>query len=129
MSTQITVRDDSISKSSKRYAEEKVDKLNKFFDGIQSIEVILDTEGPQHRAEIVIAIVKGERLVSSIVHDQMNAAIDLVLDKAERVLVKHKEKVKEHRAVSVGELPPQREPNPEEELESYDDIIDKTEFN
>lgn len=126
MTVQLTVRDDSITNGMKRYAEEKADRLHKFFDGLTAIEVILGVDGPNKTAEMILSVVKHDTIAVKSEHEQMNAAIDSVLDKAERSLVKHKEKIRDHR---VGEMPPPvSDSEPEEKLESYQDIIENTEF-
>ncbi|MCA8962020.1 MAG: ribosome-associated translation inhibitor RaiA [Planctomycetes bacterium] len=127
MGVQVTVRDDSIPAGMKRYAEEKADRLTKFFDGVQSIEVVLDTEGQNKWAEIVMSVSKGDRIAVHAEHEQMNAAIDLVLDRAERSLKKHKEKLRDYSRPEPA-APSSGNPESDEELESYQEIVDKTEF-
>lgn len=126
MSVQLTVRDASITNGMKRYAEEKADRLYKYFDGITTIEVILAVDGPHQTAEMVLSVAKGETIAAKAEHEQMNAAIDAALDRAERILVKHKEKLREHRGGAMP--PPLSETEPEEKLETYQDIIENTEF-
>ncbi len=126
MVVQVTVRNDSITDGMKRYAREKADRLTKFFDGVQGIEVILATEGQNKWAEIVMSVAKGEKIAVHCEHEQMNAAIDLVLDRAERSLTKHKEKLRNHHRGEGVSVP--TEADPEDNLESYQEVVDKTEF-
>ena len=126
MSVQITVRNDSITEGMKRYAREKADRLTKFFDGVLGIEIILATEGQNQWAEIVMSVAKGERIAVHAEHELMNAAIDLVLDRAERSLTKHKEKLRDHHRGEDAPVPV--DVDPDESLETYQDIVDKTEF-
>jgi len=127
VSVRLTVRDESITKGMKRYAEEKAERLKKFFDGVTGIEVILDTEGMNKRAEIVLSVAGGEGIAVHAEHEQMNAAIDLAMDRAERSIVKHKEKVRDHRG-NGGEAVAPTNKDPDSDLESYQDIVEKTEF-
>ncbi|MEM7262636.1 MAG: HPF/RaiA family ribosome-associated protein, partial [Planctomycetota bacterium] len=79
MGVQITVRDSGITNGMKSYAQDKADRLTKFFDGVQGIEVILDTDGPKKKAEIIMSVSGGDAIAVHGDHDQMNAAIDLAL--------------------------------------------------
>jgi putative sigma-54 modulation protein len=80
------------------YANEKASRLERFFDRIHRLQIILESEGDdRHKAELVISVPNGSTLVSQAQDSSMYAAIDLVLDKAERQLRKHKEKIRNHR--------------------------------
>lgn len=78
------------------YTEEKFNKLERHFDKITSIHVILDIEKLSQIAEASIMIVKGELHARSESED-MYASIDSLVDKLDRQLIKHKEKTREHR--------------------------------
>jgi len=124
---QITARHDSVSDGMKRYAEEKGQKLSRFFDGLGKIEIVLDADGPNQRAEAVITIAHGETIAVSAVAEKMNAAIDGMIDRAQRKIRRHKSKIRDHRA-GVPEPEPPAEPDEESSLESYQDVVDKTDF-
>ncbi|MEE8142952.1 MAG: ribosome-associated translation inhibitor RaiA [Planctomycetota bacterium] len=126
MSVLVTVRDKDVPNDLKEYTREKGERLHRFFNGITKLEIILMNEGLKKRAEAVLHIAKGDPIVVHADHEQMAAAVDLMLDRAQQSLVKHKEKLRNHRGAG-GEVPPQAG-EPEEQLESYDEIIEKTEF-
>jgi len=69
----------------------KLGKLERHFDQISSINVILNVEKQRQMAEATIHIA-GADLVANATHDDMYAAIDLLTDKLDRQLIKHKEK-------------------------------------
>jgi len=69
----------------------KLAKLERHFDQISSINVILNVEKQRQMAEATIHIA-GADLVANASHDDMYAAIDLLTDKLDRQLIKHKEK-------------------------------------
>ena len=127
MSVHVTARNESVTKGMRKYAEEKAERLRRFFDGVHSIEVILDVDGNTKKAEIVATVAKGETIAAHATHEQMNAAIDLVLDRAERSIIKYKEKLRAHRGPSAGEGHPTAAAGGEP-LEDYQDIIEKREF-
>ncbi len=94
----ITAKHVKVSDKMKDYAREKLGKLERYFNRINSIQVVLDRDGLDNVCEIVIRTDTHNHL-SSIVHNQddMHAAVDLCIDKAQRQVAKVKEKLKGHK--------------------------------
>ena len=86
MQITITGRNLEITEALRRYAEEKVARLQKFVDQITSVHVVLMIEKYRRIAEITLRIrdliIRGEE--SS---DDLYCAIDLVADKIERQIL------------------------------------------
>lgn len=80
----------------KAFAQEKFDKLERHFDKITAINVIFDVEKLRQIAEATILVSKAE-LHASSESDDMYSAIDMLIDKLDKQLIKHKEKMKDHR--------------------------------
>jgi len=78
------------------FTQEKFDKLARHFDNITAINVVFDVEKLRQIAEATILVAKGELHASSESED-MYAAIDILVDKLDRQLIKHKEKLRHHR--------------------------------
>lgn len=78
------------------YTEEKFNRLERHFDKITSVNVIFDVEKLRQIAEANLLVSKGELHARSESED-MYAAIDTLVDKLDRQLIKHKEKIREHR--------------------------------
>ena len=78
------------------FAQEKFDKLERHFDKITAINVIFDVEKLRQIAEATILVNKAELHASSESED-MYTAIDILVDKLDRQLIKHKEKMRDHR--------------------------------
>lgn len=74
------------------FTQEKFDRLERHFDHITSINVIFDVEKLRQIVEATIYVAKGELHASSESED-MYAAIDTLVDKLNRQLMKHKEKL------------------------------------
>lgn len=74
------------------YVNEKFTRLERHFDQITSIQVILSPEPNTHKAESTIRLSGGEVFATAEASD-MYAAIDLLTDKLDRQILKHKEKV------------------------------------
>ena len=97
MQITVTGRHAGITDHAKDYAEKKVVRLDRYFDGVQSIDVIMDREGDQNTVELIISV-SGSRLVSESLQADPYAAIDFALDKAETQLIRYKEKLKKKRS-------------------------------
>ena len=77
------------------YVKEKFERLERHFDNVVDAHVILTVEKKRQRAEATLAV-SGARLFAEADHDEMYAAIDLLIDKLDRQVVKHKEKHNDH---------------------------------
>lgn len=84
-----------VTSSLRTFTEEKFDKLERHFDQITKINVVFDVEKLRQIAEATIYVVGGEIHASSESED-MYAAIDTLIDKLDRQLIKHKEKIRHH---------------------------------
>ncbi|GIU23269.1 ribosome hibernation promoting factor [Shewanella schlegeliana] len=84
-----------ITDSLRGYVEEKFTKLERHFDQINNVQVILNVVKTQQIAEAKIHLKKGEVFATSE-HADMYAAIDSLIDKLDRQVIKHKEKLTKH---------------------------------
>lgn len=126
MNIEITGRHDNNSKEIKEYAKEKAKKVLKYFKNITKVEVILDTEKDNHSAEMIISASRGTQLVGQVVHTDIRAAIDLLIDKMERQLVRFKERLKkDRRGGRAGSPPTGASLQDSDDEPSYDDIIER----
>ena len=91
MQIQITGRQVEVTEALKDFIEQKFAKLQRHFDHITQIHVVLSLEKTQQKAEAKVSISGGELFAQST-EDNMYAAIDLLLDKLDRQIIKHKEK-------------------------------------
>ena len=76
------------------FTEEKFDRLERHFDKITAINVVFDVEKLRQIAEATVLVAKGELHASSESED-MYTAIDILVDKLDRQLIKHKEKIRD----------------------------------
>ncbi|CAM3834691.1 Ribosome hibernation promoting factor [Vibrio aerogenes CECT 7868] len=84
-----------LTDSMQDYVHSKFDKLERFFDHINNVQVILRVEKVQQIAEATLHINQGEIHATSE-NENMYAAIDGLIDKLVRQLNKHKEKLSSH---------------------------------
>jgi putative sigma-54 modulation protein len=89
----------------------KMGRLEKYHDRVQTIEVELHTEKTREAAyqNCVEAIthVRGKTLRVTATHEDMHAAIDEAVDKLYRQLNKQKERLKSHHASKPAEIVPE----------------------
>ncbi|WP_394172746.1 ribosome hibernation promoting factor [Thalassotalea litorea] len=84
-----------ITDSLKGFVDTKFEKLERHFDHINNVYVVLTVEKLQQIAEATVNINGGEIHASSE-HQDMYAAIDGLIDKLDRQVIKHKEKISQH---------------------------------
>lgn len=77
------------------YVTEKLAKLERHFDNITNAHVVLNVEKLRHIAEATVHV-SGADLNASSEHDNMYAAIDGLIDKLDRQVIRHKEKLQKH---------------------------------
>ena len=97
MQVTITARHFEVSEVTKKYLDDKIEKLEKYFSKIISVRAILTKEGYRHIAEINLSA-KNMQLAAKEESEDMHSAIDLALHKLEKQLLKSRDKKKEHKA-------------------------------
>ncbi len=86
-----------ITEALRNYVDSKFDRLERHFDNVIDAHVILTVEKQRRKAEATIHI-NGAKVFADAVHEDMYAAIDGLIDKIDRQVIKHKEKKNNHRA-------------------------------
>jgi putative sigma-54 modulation protein len=75
------------------YVGEKFAKLERHVDKITNVQVIMEVEKLKQKIEATLHVPGCKKeVVANAEHDDMYAAIDLLTDKLDRQLLKHKEK-------------------------------------
>lgn len=95
MQISITGHHIDITQALRGYIENKFARLERHFDNMSNIHVILNVEKERQMAEATIHV-SGGNLFADAQHDDMYAAIDGLVDKLDRQLKKHKEKLTDH---------------------------------
>lgn len=84
-----------ITDSLRNYVDTKFSKLERHFDHISNVYVILNVEKLNQKAEAKMHL-SGAEVFASSENTDMYAAIDSMVDKLDRQVLKHKEKLKRH---------------------------------
>ncbi len=75
----------------KDYVHEKFQRLERHFDHISNCQVTLEVEKVRQMAEATMHVIGGE-IHAKAENTDMYAAIDALVDKLDRQILKHKEK-------------------------------------
>lgn len=97
-----------ITEALRGYVHTKFERLTRHFDRVLNIHVILSVEKLRQKAEATL-FANGAKVFADSVHEDMYAAIDGLIDKLDRQVLKHKEKKRDHR----GNGPKGFDPDPE----------------
>lgn len=84
-----------ITDSLRDYVETKMTKLERHFEQINNVHVVLNVEKLQQKAEAKLHL-KGGEVFALSEHADMYAAIDRLIDKLDRQVIKYKEKITKH---------------------------------
>jgi len=96
MQISVTGHHVEVTDSLRNHVEEKIGKLKRHFDNVTDVHVILTVEKLEQKAEATVQI-SGAKLFANDVQEDMYQAIDNMVDKLDRQIIKHKEKTGSHR--------------------------------
>ena len=108
MQLSVTFRHMEPSDALKTYVQERTSRLTKYIDKPLESQVNLSVQKFRQIVDVVINA-NGIRIAGQESHDDMYAAIDLVMDKIERQVKKYKEKIRKHKPIQGKELRWRRE--------------------
>ena len=105
MQVKISARHGHLSEPAQQVIREKALKLLHFFERLSMIEVTVDLHEDQRAVEVLVGAEHKHDFVAHESHQDVLAAVDLVLDKLEAQLRRYKEKIQDHRRTpSTGEV-------------------------
>ncbi|MGL4752776.1 MAG: ribosome hibernation promoting factor [Aeromonadaceae bacterium] len=81
-----------ITEPMRDFVNSKFSKLERHFEQINNVQVILTVEKLNQIAEAKLNVNGGE-IFANAQHEDMYAAIDMLIDKLDRQIIKHKEKL------------------------------------
>ena len=96
MQISVTGRHVDVTEPLKNYVDNKFERLERHFDHVINVHVILTVEKLRRKAEATIHV-NGAKVFADAVHEDMYAAIDGLIDKLDRQVIKHKEKKSDYR--------------------------------
>ncbi|EIJ43672.1 ribosomal subunit interface protein [Beggiatoa alba B18LD] len=90
-----------ITPALRNYVTSKIERLERHFDNVTNVHVVLGVEKLRQKAEATLHV-SGANLFADAEHEDMYAAIDALTDKLDRQIKKHKEKLKDHHQAEGG---------------------------
>ena len=106
----ITARHGKASEELKAYAEQAIQKLERFYDRIVDVEMVLDYEQKEQVADCRITVY-GTVLTAEVRTLHIRQSIDTVVEKLERQLKRYKERQRSHPHVKGTDALPQEGSN------------------
>ncbi len=94
MEFKISGRHMDITDPIREYAEKKSSRLPRYFDRIQSIDVVVDQRDRSFHVEMVVDIERADDIRAHAEGEDVYACIDAASERAERQLTDHKEKLR-----------------------------------
>ena len=95
MQIELTGHHVDITPAIRNFVNEKFKRLERHFDHVINTHVVLTVEKTRHAAEASMLISRN-KIFANATADDMYVAIDHLIDKLDRQIVKHKEKIKDH---------------------------------
>ncbi len=96
MNLHITGHHVQITPSIRDYVSSKMERVNKHFDHVIDVNVILSVAKLRQKIEATVHL-RGRDIFCESTEQDMYAAIDALVDKLDRTIIKHKEKNLGHR--------------------------------
>ncbi len=95
MNLNITGHHLEVTPALREYVTTKLDRVIRHFDHVTATHVILSVQKLKQKAEVTVHV-RGKDIYVENEHDDLYAAIDAMVDKLDRQVVKHKEKSADH---------------------------------
>ena len=100
MQTDITFKNMDSSDALKDYALKRLSKMDKYIDRTAEAHVVLSVEKRRHKADVTLTANSAKINAVEITED-LYAAIDMVMDKIENQVKKHRSRLRERRTETL----------------------------
>lgn len=84
-----------LTQAIEEYASRKAEKLPRFFDRIQSIDVVIDRLKKEYQTEIIVDVEHHDDFIANGTHEDLYASIDIGIDRSIRQLKDHKSRLRD----------------------------------
>lgn len=99
MQVSVTFRNMEPNEALRSYVHEKIAKLKRYLDTPFDVNVVVSVEKHRHTTEVTL-VTNRVTINAQEETEDIFSAFDLVMDKLERQVLKHKEKIKRHKSTS-----------------------------
>jgi putative sigma-54 modulation protein len=98
MKTRVTCRHCELDSALKQHVDAKLEHLAHYFDRVDEAHVVFTTEGHRCIADVTVhatrAVISSEQMA-----DDLRSAFDRSMEKVERQIRRHKERIRHHKGV------------------------------
>jgi putative sigma-54 modulation protein len=101
MNLHITGHHVQITPAIRDYMSSKMERVTKHFDHVIDVNVIMSVDKLRQKVEATVHV-RGRDIHCESIEEDMYAAIDTLIDKLDRTILKHKEKNLGHRHDAVS---------------------------
>jgi putative sigma-54 modulation protein len=98
MQLNVTGQNIEITPALRGYVEKKLERIERHFEQVINVHCVLSVEKLRRKAEATVQVT-GNSIHADSIEQDMYAAIDLLADKLDRCVKKHKEKLTDHHAL------------------------------
>ena len=89
------------------YVTGKLERVTRHFDNVIDVNVILSVDKLKQKAEVTVHL-SGKDIHVESVDEDLYAALDSLVDKLDRQILKHKQKVQDHhRGQKLSQIAPE----------------------
>ncbi|MEI7611477.1 MAG: ribosome-associated translation inhibitor RaiA [Betaproteobacteria bacterium] len=104
MNLQISGHHLEITPAIREYAAGKLERVTRHFDSVIDVNVILSVDKLKQKAEVTVHL-SGKDVFVEAIDEDLYAAIDSLVDKLDRQIQKHKQKLQDHhRGQKIGHI-------------------------
>ncbi len=89
-----------VTPAMRAYVEKKLERVARHFDHVIDVHCVLTVEKLRQKAEATLHV-RGSSIHADATDGNMYAAIDMLADKLDRSVIKHKEKRGDHHAAEA----------------------------
>ena len=86
-----------ITPPTRDYAQNKFKRIQRHFSRVTQVHCVLSAEKSQYKAEATVHLSQGRLYAHAVRHD-LRAALDDLVEKLDRQVLRHKEKLNDHHA-------------------------------
>ena len=95
MNLSVTGHHVAVTPAIRSYVEHKMERVLRHFDHVIDVNVILSVEKLRQKAEVNMHV-RGKEIFCECVNEDMYAAIDSLVDKLDRQVIKYKDRAYAH---------------------------------
>lgn len=128
MQVNISGRHSSISPEVRQYATDRAEHVQKFFNRITHVDVVIDHERDSHTVEAMAHVEHGSTLVARHKGEGLMMVMDETFDKLERQVRRLKDRVRRRRPRHGAKTPVSTEPGESDDTGFDEEVNYEEEF-